>query len=199
MYPPKCHIENHREKVYRVIEEYSFATLISRTENDVIITQLPIILDRNRGKHGFLIGHIDRHNPHVDYLDKKNVSVIFHGPNSYISPTTYETTQLPTWNSVSVHIKGMAYTITSENIVRNALINMTSFFERGEDRFILKSDNNKMKGLVGHILSFEIEINDMTGRFKLSQDKTPNDMALAKQKLITKTKEGCEEIFNFLL
>jgi len=199
MYPPEHHIERENEKSYRVIEKYSFATVISKTDDDVIVTQLPLILDRARGKYGFLIGHIDRNNPHLPYLNNANVSVNFHGPNTYISPTIYKSSQLPTWNSISVHIKGTVRTTNSTDTLKNSIIEMTSFLEQGPQPYVLNSDNQKMEGWLDYIVGFEIEIDEMIGRFKLSQDKSPEDMELAKQYLIEKTKEGSEELIDSLL
>ena len=34
------------------------------------------------------------------------VTVVFRGPDTYISPSVYTTKQLPIWNYIIVHIKG---------------------------------------------------------------------------------------------
>ena len=199
MYPPEHHIEEELEKVYRVIETFSFATVISRTEDDLIVTQIPLILDRQKGKNGTLIGHIDKNNPHANYLNNKNISVIFHGPNTYISPTVYESAQLPTWNSISVHIRGMVNVTESVEDVRDSIIKMTSLLEEGENPYVLEKNNEKMKGWLNHIVGFNIEINEIVGRFKLSQDKNPKDTELAKQHLILKNRIGYEDVINFVI
>ncbi len=199
MYPPKHHVEKDLEKVYRVIEDFSFATVISQTKEDVIVTQLPLILERENGVNGTLVGHLDKNNPHVQYLDDKNITVIFHGPNTYISPNIYESSQLPTWNSISVHIKGTVRISESSENVRDSIIKMTSFLENGDNPFVLDKKDKKMSGMLSHIVGFNIEINEIIGRFKLSQDKTTRDTELAKQHLILKNKTGHEEIINFVI
>ena len=199
MYPPEHHIEEELEKVYRVIETFSFATVISRTEDDLIVTQIPLILDRQKGKNGTLIGHIDKNNPHANYLNNKNISVIFHGPNTYISPTVYESAQLPTWNSISVHIKGTVNVTESVGDVRESIIKMTTLLEEGENPYVLEKNNEKMKSWLNHIVGFNIEINEIVGRFKLSQDKNPKDTELAKQHLILKNRIGYEDVINFVI
>jgi predicted FMN-binding regulatory protein PaiB len=199
MYPPEHHIEEELEKVYRVIETFSFATVISRTEDDLIVTQIPLILDREKGKNGTLIGHVDKNNPHANYLNNKNISVIFHGPNTYISPTVYESAQLPTWNSISVHIKGTIKVTESVEDVRDSIIKMTSLLEMGDNPYVLDKNNEKMTGWLNHIIGFNIEINEIVGRFKLSQDKSSIDTELAKQQLILKNKIGYEDVINFVI
>jgi len=199
MYPPEHHIEEELQKIYRVIETFSFATIISRTEDDLIVTQIPLILDREKGVHGSLIGHIDKNNPHTQYLNNMNISVIFHGPNTYISPNVYESAQLPTWNSISVHIKGRVNIIESVEAVRDSIINMTLHLEDSEAPYVLEKNDAKMAGFLNHIVGFNIEIKDIIGRFKLSQDKSPCDTELAKQHLILKNKIGYEDVINFVI
>jgi len=199
MYPPEYYLENDKEKIFRVIEICSFATVISRTEDDIIVTQLPLILNRQRGEFGFLVGHMDRNNPHTRYLNSEKVFVIFHGPNAYISPNVYESSQLPTWNSISVHIKGAARITESTEAVRNSMIKMVSFLEQGENPFVLGKDNQKMQSLLGYVVGFEIEILEMIGRFKLSQNKNATDKQLAKEHLISDSQKGHEKLIDFVI
>jgi len=199
MYPPQYYLENDKEKIFRVIETYSFATVISRTEDDIIVTHLPLILDRQRGDFGFLVGHMDRNNPHTRWLDNQKVFVIFHGPNAYISPKVYKTSQLPTWNSIAVHIKGIARLTESKEAVRDSLIRMAAFLETGEDPFVLDKDHQKMQRLLGYVVGFEIEILEMIGRFKLSQNKNAGDKQLAKEHLISESKKGHAQLIDFVI
>jgi len=199
MYPPKYYLENDREKIFRVIETYSFATVISRTKDDIIVTHLPLILDRQRGEFGFLVGHMDRNNPHTGYLDSANVFVIFHGPNAYISPNVYESPQLPTWNSISVHIKGLARITKSKETVRESMMRMVSFLEKGQAPFVLDRDHQTMNSLLGYVVGFEIEILESIGRFKLSQNKNERDKQLAKERLIAENKEGDAWLIDFVI
>ena len=199
MYPPEYYLESDKEKIFRVIETCSFATVISRTEDDIIVTQLPLILNRQRGEFGFLVGHMDRNNPHTRYLKSEKVFVIFHGPNAYISPNVYESSQLPTWNSISVHIKGAARITESSEAVRDSMIKMVSFLEQGENPFVLGKDNQKMQSLLGYVVGFEIEILEMIGRFKLSQNKNATDKQLAKEHLISDSQKGHEKLIDFVI
>ncbi|MEZ5471305.1 MAG: FMN-binding negative transcriptional regulator [Marinicella sp.] len=199
MYPPNHHLDDNIEKSYRVIEEICFATIISRTEDDIIITQAPLILDRTQGVLGKLVGHMDKNNPHIKYLDNSNVRVIFNGPNTYISPNAYQSSQLPTWNSISVHVKGSVVITNSLEAVRDSIMVMTRYLETDEYPFILHPDNSRMNNLLPYVVGFEIEIIDIIGRFKLSQDKPLKDIQLAKERLIESTKLGKEDLINHLV
>ncbi|MCU0754043.1 MAG: FMN-binding negative transcriptional regulator [Xanthomonadales bacterium] len=167
------------------MEAFRFATVISRSDEDVTVTQLPLILDRSRGKYGHLIGHMDRNNPHSRYLEGNRVFAVFHGPNAYISPNVYESTQLPTWNSVSVHVRGTAAIISSLEIIKASLIRMTSTLEaKSAAPYSLLPDDPAMARLLEHIVGFEISIEEVVGRFKLSQDKVARDLNLAMDHLL---------------
>jgi predicted FMN-binding regulatory protein PaiB len=199
MYPPQYYLEHDKEKIFRVIETYSFATVISRTEDDIIVTHLPLILDRQRGEFGFLVGHMDRNNPHIRYLNNDKVFVIFHGPNAYISPKIYKSSQLPTWNSISVHLKGITRILESNEVVRDSMINMVAFLEKGEDPFVLEKDDPKMQRLLGYVVGFEVEILEMIGRFKLSQNKDATDKQLAKEQLIAASNQGHVRLIDYVI
>ncbi len=199
MYPPEYYLEHDKEKIFRVVETYSFATVISRTEDDIVVTHLPLILDRQRGEFGFLVGHMDHNNPHTRYLNNEKVFVIFHGPNAYISPKIYKSSQLPTWNSISVHLKGITRITESKEAVCDSLISMVAFLEKGEDPFVLDKENHKMQRLLGYVVGFEIEILEMIGRFKLSQNKDATDKQLAKEHLVSNSKKGHARLIDYVI
>lgn len=199
MYPPKIHVLNDLQKIFRVMEAFKFATLISRTEDDVIVTHVPLILERGRGEQGYLIGHMDRDNPHARYLDEGGVTAIFHGPNAYISPNVYAASRLPTWNSLSVHAKGYSRILASDNDVRDILVKMACVLESSGHPYVLEPDNKEMLGKLKYIVGFEIEITELIGRFKLSQDESFSDKERAKDHLITQDKKSNEAIIEYIL
>ncbi|NVK73118.1 MAG: FMN-binding negative transcriptional regulator [Oceanospirillaceae bacterium] len=186
MYPPNHHINHDIEKSFLCIETFSFATLISSVNSTPFVSQLPLVLERNKGKYGTLIGHIDSSNPQKEVLEDKNILAIFNGPNSYISPTVYSTSQLPTWNYISVHVEGFVRTSSRTRDIKRTLIRMTEYFESSENPenpFVLERENQRMNDLHRYILSFEIEITKLTNRFKLSQDKCIEDQMRALEAL----------------
>jgi predicted FMN-binding regulatory protein PaiB len=198
MYPPAYHVEHDRDKIHRVIEAFPLATLISRTDDDVVITPLPLILDRSRGAHGVLVGHIDNNNPHLAWLDDRPVAAVFRGPDAYISPSVYSTPQLPTWNYIAAHVRGTARLLRSADALRDALIAMATHLKRDDDPWTLTPDHARMNALLAYITGFEIEITGMVGRFKLSQDKNPRDIGLAKRRLMAQARQGCDEFIESL-
>lgn len=198
-YPPSVHVDDDHDKHCRVIEALKFATLVSRTEDDVIITQLPLILHRHRGVRGVLVGHMDRSNPQAACLDGRPVTAVFPGPDSYISPKTYQSRQLPTWNYLTVQVRGIVRRVTSTETLIQSLIDMVAALETGPEPYVLKRDNAQMLQWLNRIVGFEIEIHETSGRFKLSQDKSPIDRELARTHLLQHFARGREALVNLAL
>jgi len=116
------------------------------------------------------------------------VTVIFRGPDTYISPSIYSTEQLPTWNYIYVHITGNITLIHEAEAVKQTMIDMTNFLEGTPQKFELQKDDPRMNRLLPYIQAFTIEITNWEGKFKLSQDKNPTDFDLAKAELIKNAK-----------
>ncbi len=192
MYPPKKHQDDDVDHLIEVIKTYPLATVISVKDNNPLITHLPLIYD-----DGKLIGHIDIYNPQSELLkNDKDLTVIFSGPQCYISPSVYATTQLPTWNYIKVHLKGKVTAIESKEALKQSLITMTEFLEAPDHKYVLETDNPRMVRNLDYIKMFEIEITHWEGKFKLSQDKKPKDIDLAREELIRANQESIRQFLN---
>ncbi|MFQ3239197.1 MAG: transcriptional regulator [Olleya marilimosa] len=194
MYPPPKHQENDKVHLLEVIKTYPLATVISVKDNTPLITHLPLIYRETDGK---LIGHIDIYNPQTSLLkDENEVTVIFYGPQCYISPSIYTTTQLPTWNYVRVHLTGKVTKIESTAALKQSLITMTEFLEAPEHQYVLEPDNPRLDKNLEYIKMFEITIDTWEGKFKLSQDKKPKDKENARQALIKANQESIKQFLD---
>jgi len=186
-YPPKHHQDNDIDHMIEVIKTYPLATIISVENNIPLITHLPLVYE---GPYK-LIGHIDIYNPQADLLKNGNdITILFSGPDCYISPSIYSTTQLPTWNYIKVHLKGNVTTIESKTALKKSLIKMTEFLEAPDHKYALEADNPRMDRNLEYIKLFEIDITHWEGKFKLSQDKKPSDKERARTELIRSNQEG---------
>ena len=186
-YPPKHHQDDNINHMIEVIKFYPLVTIVSVKYDEPLITHLPLIY-REDGK---LIGHIDIYNPQTQLLrDDNKLTILFSGPQCYISPSVYETTQLPTWNYIKVHLKGTVKAIESKDTLMESLIKMTEFLEQPDHNYVLKPDNQRMLGNLDYIKMFEITINQWEGKFKLSQDKRAKDIENARLELIRANQES---------
>lgn len=191
-YPPKHHQDNNINHMVDVIKTYPLATVISVSDNSPLITHLPLIFDNNK-----LIGHIDIYNPQAKLLkDNNEVTVLFSGPECYISPSVYGTTQLPTWNYIKVHLRGTVEAIESKVALKQSLITMTEFLEAPNHDYVLEPDNPRLDANLDYIEMFEINITEWEGKFKLSQDKKTSDMMAAREELIRANQESIADFLD---
>lgn len=192
MYPPKHHQDEDINHMIEVIKTYPLATLISVKDDEPLITHLPLIYKDEK-----LIGHIDIYNPQTQLLkDKNKVTVLFSGPDCYISPSIYSTTQLPTWNYIKVHLKGTVKAIKSKAALKASLISMTEFLEAPDQKYVLEPDNPRLDKNLNYIEMFEINIANWEGKFKLSQDKKPRDIKAAREDLLRASQDSIKEFLD---
>ena len=193
-YPPPHHQDHNQLHMLEVIKTYPLATVISVKDNLPLVTHLPLIYRETDGK---LIGHIDIYNPQTELMkDNNNVTIIFSGPQCYISPSVYTTKQLPTWNYIKVHLKGNIKAIENKEALKESLINMTEFLEQPKHKYILKPDSPRMEAALDYIKMFEITITHWEGKFKLSQDKKKSDIDNAKKELIRANQKNIEAFLD---
>ncbi|MEU4569789.1 SidA/IucD/PvdA family monooxygenase [Micromonospora sp. NPDC023956] len=187
-YPPGHYLEHDREKLFALIERFRFAALVSvLPDGEPVVTQVPLILDRTRGAHGVLFGHLDRANPHADLIDGRRMLALFQGPNSYISPKLFPNDPLPTWNSMSVQVRGAVRPVRDRTTLVRGLCDIA---DRSEPESLLAPGDPRIDRLVRHIIGFEIEIDELVGRFKLSQDRAEPDRLRAARELARRTEAG---------
>lgn len=191
LYPPNHHQDNNPIHSREVALQYPFATIVSAKDNTPFITHAPLIFHDDK-----LVGHIDANNPHVELLQNDlNITAIFQGPQTYISPSIYSTKQLPTWNYIIAHATGTVKEITDPYTIKNSMVVMTDYLERNTQGFELAMEDPRMDRLIPHIHCFEIEVWNWEGKFKISQDKSPTDIENAKQELI---KNNQKDISDFV-
>ena len=191
-YPPKHHQDDDINHMVEVIKSYPLATLISVKDKQPLITHLPLIYE-----DGKLIGHIDIYNPQAQLLkNNTEVTIIFGGPECYISPSIYSTTQLPTWNYIKVHLKGKVKAIENKAALKQSLITMTEFLEAPDHKYILEADNPRLDKNLNYIEMFEITITNWEGKFKLSQDKKPKDIKAAREELVRANQESITQFLD---
>lgn len=187
MYIPKAFREDNIDTLHAFMREYSFATLVTQHNGELLASHLPFLLDAERGRdksgpYGTLKAHMARANPQWrTFAETQEALVIFQGPHTYISPSWYEDDieqSVPTWNYAVVHAYGIPHliedTIRLYSILQALVQNHEAHFEKAWTPQPLDDYmQNKMRAIVG----FEIPITRLEGKFKLSQNRSTNDQA----------------------
>jgi len=178
-YPPVHHQEGNYKNIVQLMEMYPLATINSCLNNVIESTHTPLVYQPNE-QLGVLIGHMDKYNPQVDHFKENiEVQIIFNGPQVYISPAVYSTTQLPTWNYFKAHLKGRLTLENAREKVKQSLIDMTAFLEGDQPNYTLDPNNPRMEAALDYIVGFRIEITSWEGKYKISQDKKKEDQKRA--------------------
>jgi transcriptional regulator len=173
MYLPAAFAETDQRRLHDFIEQYSFGLLVSRDAGQPFATHLPLLLDRQSGPQGCLMGHTARANPQVAQADGQTVLAVFSGPHTYISPTWYEAEPaVPTWNYVAVHAYGKLQIIEDVELLRELVARTVRLYEQSMPRpWSFDSSTQYATRMLGQIIGFRIQIERIDGKWKLNQNQ----------------------------
>lgn len=174
MYIPKAFRLQDEATILSLIDAHPFATLVSVIDGEPWATHLPIL---RKGRT--LLGHVARPNRHATAFDGKTPALaIFHGPHTYISPNWYsQGGYVPTWNYAAVHVRGRLHRMDDRGRLRTVLERLVERFEAdGPEGWRLDSvSEERIDGLINGIVGFEMPIEDIQAKAKMSQDKPDAD------------------------
>jgi transcriptional regulator len=175
MYVPTAFEEKDRGKLHDFIEAHSFGLLVSAPGGVPFATHLPLLLERDAGPHGCLVGHLARANPHWHGLDGQEVLAVFSGPHAYVSPTWYEADNVvPTWNYVAVHAYGTARLVEDPETLSGILAATVATYERPmPNPWSLDTGGDFFRKMARAVVGFRVEIRRLEGKWKLNQNHPP--------------------------
>lgn len=173
MYRPSSFVVDDQSILHDFIRNNSFAAMVSAEGTALVATHLPLMLDKTRGANGTLVGHMAKANSQWKQADGQSVLCLFTGPHAYISPGWYQESQVvPTWNYVAVHASG---TLKLETRPAELVKIVRQTVEVYEDTMptpwdIDSVDPALVEKLAEGIVGFSIEIRQLEGQWKLSQN-----------------------------
>jgi transcriptional regulator len=158
---------------HAVIRAYPFAPLVMTGA----ASHLPFLLDAARGPLGTLVGHVARASPHADAaLAGAPALVLFTGPHAYVSPSWYQTAPaVPTWNYCAVHVHAVPRPL-DDAATRDYLDRLAATFDTSGWRLSTQPADYQAKMLRG-IVAFDLPIDRLEGKAKLSQNRSDADRA----------------------
>ncbi len=179
MYIPRAFEVTDRETLHAFIEANSFATLVTSVDGAPFATRLPMLLERETGAYGTLIGHVARANPHWRSFDGKAPALaMFDGPHAYISPNWYVTSPaVPTWNYATVHAYGAPRILEDPQRVEAIVDRLVAIHEAemphpwSAQMVPAEFKASLLKAIVG----FEMPIDRIEGKFKFGQNRPIED------------------------
>ena len=178
VYTPSHFEISERAAIARLMHDYPFATLITPATPEPRISHVPLLLVPGCEPHGTLIGHVARANPHWSEASGVESIAVFHGPHAYVSPSWYAdpARAVPTWNYAVVHASGPLEIIEDAVETRRVLEALVHRFEANRDApWAFAMPARQRDALVGAIVAFRMRIRRLTGKFKLSQNRSTED------------------------
>jgi transcriptional regulator len=197
MYLPRHFLEEDPERLHALMEQNGFATLITSEDGVPFATHLPLLVERGAKGPGRLLGHMARANPQWrGFSEEREVLAIFHGPHAYVSPRAYVSApNVPTWNYAVVHAYGTPRLMEEPSEVLRILQDTTARYEAGARRpWRLEEAGELARKLLPGIVAFELRLTRLEGKFKLSQNRQPEDRQGVREALEGSARPGDREL-----
>lgn len=178
----------------RFVEAYGFCTLVSAGTDGLWASHVPMRAVRGEGGGLRLEGHMARANGHWQALAQAGEALaIFEGPHGYVSPSWYaHHPSVPTWNYAVVHARGQARILPPEALP-GLLDRLSRQYEDGRPAPWRMGDlpADYTPKMLAAIVGFEIAVERLEGKFKLSQNRRPEDV---EGVIAALEREGQEEL-----
>jgi len=183
LYEPPLHREDDLTKQHALIEARPLGLMISNGPKGLIANAVPFLLDRAASRLGTLRAHVARANSQWRELAASpEALVVFQGADHYISPSWYATKQethkvVPTWNYVMVQARGAARAIEDDGWLERQIAALTARQEafRAEPWAVSDAPADFIALQRRAVVGIEIEIADIRGKWKTSQNRSAAD------------------------
>ena len=184
MYEPPLHRNENLSELHALIRARVFGLLISNGAEGLVANSVPFVLDTAASRLGVLKVHLARANPQWrDLQEQPDALIVFQGHDHYITPSWYATKRetgkvVPTWNYTMVQAKGRAK-VMDEAWLAQQIEELTRTLERRREQPWAVGDapadfiGMQRRAIVG----VEIEILDIRGKWKTSQNRNAADRA----------------------
>jgi transcriptional regulator len=185
MYIPTAFAEASVERLHEAIRASGLATLVTMTDDGLLASHVPMLLDPSPAPYGTLLGHVAVANPHAEPPQPGvEALAIFTGPDAYVSPGWYQTKNetgkvVPTWNYVAIHAYGKLEVFRDRESLREIVARLTEKHEAPlpEPWSMDDAPQEFMESQLKAIAGFRLTISRLQGKWKMSQNRAPQDRA----------------------
>jgi transcriptional regulator len=185
MYLPAPFAESDLGTLHAFMTAHPLAAVVTASAGfGLYATHVPLLVDGAAGRYGRLEGHVARANPHVGRARSGDeVLVVFTGPDAYVTPSWYPSKQahgkvVPTWNYIAVHATGMIRWHDDRDFLMAHLDRLTAVHEASQAHPWAMTDAPApfIEQLVATTVGVSIEITQLEGKYKLSQNRPGADI-----------------------
>lgn len=188
MYQPPAFRESDPDAMRALVAEFPLATLVTTDADGALVADhIPMLLDRSRGEHGTLVGHVARANP--VWRTPGAALAVFTGPDAYVSPSWYPAKQIdgqvvPTWNYAVVHAHGTLRAVDDPGTLLGIVGALTRRHEAertqrsgGAPWAVDDAPDEYVQRLLRAIVGIELPIERIDAKSKFSQNRSDKDRA----------------------
>lgn len=183
MYQPQHFRLEDRSELLAVIRDNPLGLLVSAGAGGLMANPLPFLLTRTEAGEDVLRVHLARPNPQWKALQEgAEALVIFQGSEHYVTPSWYQTKRetgkvVPTWNYVHVQVRGRVAVHDDAGFIASQIAELTAEHEgtRAEPWAVSDAPEAFVAAQMRGIVGVEIAIDEITGKFKLSQNRPEAD------------------------
>lgn len=207
MYLPKHFQEDRVDVLHGLIRSHPLATLVTVCDGAPNANHIPMHVIGSPEPFGTLRGHVARANPILDdWKEGGETLAIFHGPDSYITPSWYVTKTetgkvVPTWNFVVVHAYGTVRVLDDPGSLREEL---DALIDDNEGRFpepwsLADAPAEFTEKLMQHIVAFEMPVTHLIGKWKISQNQAEKNRQGVMEGLARSELRGADELVELMM
>jgi transcriptional regulator len=169
MYIPQHFAVTDRAEMLEFIKAHAFGQLTSTVAGRLFGTHLPFLVSDDQQS---LFGHLARLNPQWEGIAGQEVLVTFQGAHDYISPSWYGAPGVPTWNYQAVHLYGRCQVLSAPEQLRTIVDQLSRVYESAfEKPWVPAYPEAMLTAIVG----LKIDITELQGKYKLSQNRSRPD------------------------
>jgi transcriptional regulator len=152
------------ESARSIVRAHPFATIVTA---GLRATHMPCLLEEDSAALTIL-GHVARADPAAAELSRP-LLLIFHGPHGYVSASWYAEDTIPTWNHVTLHVRGTPELFDDAMPVLRRTVD---HFERRVERpWSLDRMGATAREMADQVIAFGVKADSWHAERKLSQDK----------------------------
>lgn len=176
MYRPNAFAVDDAAVLRGVLNERAFVTLTAIQDGMLRFAYAPVIADEKGVRF-----HLAIRNPLAALEDGTRLSLSCVAADCYVSPDWYRTiVTVPTWNYIAVEAEGPVRRLSRDEM--RALLEELSAREEAQllpkpPWTMDKVEPTRAEALMNAIIGFSLAFERLEGKFKLSQDKNPDDVA----------------------
>jgi len=185
VYVPPLFKEDRVDVLHAAMRAAGLATLVTLTDDGLIASHVPVLLDPDPAPYGTLLGHLARPNRQArGAVAGTDALMIFQGPDAYITPSWYETKRqtgkvVPTWNYVAIHAYGPVTFFNDADRLLDVVTRLTDREEgkRADPWAVSDAPDDFIAVMLKGIVGFSIPIARLEGKWKMSQNRPAEDRA----------------------